>query len=317
MTARTVASASGMLVALLRGKPAAVALTGPLQRRLAEASSRSRFPRMWHHVGRERRGHAAHRRGCQASRVRRFLFASSSATYENVAELPAPEDVQLAATSAHGRSKIAAEQVVTGQVGIAVDILRYFNVYGPGQDFRRSQTPVMSSFIMAALRDQAPVVFGAGETRRDYVHVDELKNSRYLPCWRAPSRDLERWVRQHNVGPRTASHGGQVDRSAADSRPQTSHVARYGPDVGRHQPGAGTGMGASALPPSRCPGNRCLPAARSASRASRQIMTEQTTAGYFAWLVRFIVPISVYGMCSCRGEETIPGHRRLAQPAAS
>jgi UDP-glucose 4-epimerase len=108
--------------------------------------------------------------------VRRFLLASSSATYEGVLQRPTREGVRLLANSAYGRSKVAAEVAVGEGSGIAVDVLRYFNVYGPGQDYRRSQPPVISSFIMAGLLDRSPVVFGTGETRRDYVHVDDVND---------------------------------------------------------------------------------------------------------------------------------------------
>lgn len=106
--------------------------------------------------------------------VRRFLLASSSAVYECTSEFPTPESARLMATSVYGRSKIAAEAALARQDGLAVDTLRYFNVYGPGQDYRRNQPPVLSSFVMAALCRRPAVVFGTGQARRDYVHVDDV-----------------------------------------------------------------------------------------------------------------------------------------------
>jgi UDP-glucose 4-epimerase len=110
----------------------------------------------------------------RAAGVRRFLLASSSAVYECTSEFPTPESVPRAATSVYGHSKIAAEAALARQVGLAADVLRYFNVYGPGQDYRRSQPPVLSSFVIAALCNRPPVVFGTGQARRDYVHVDDV-----------------------------------------------------------------------------------------------------------------------------------------------
>jgi UDP-glucose 4-epimerase len=126
-------------------------------------------------VGTQRIAHAAAEAG-----ARRFLLASSSAVYENNAELPSRETTGLGADSAYGRSKIDAEAVVSRQAGLTVDILRYFNIYGPGQDYRRSQPPVLTSFVLAAMSGRAPVVFGTGSTRRDYVHVDDVNELHVL-----------------------------------------------------------------------------------------------------------------------------------------
>ena len=59
--------------------------------------------------------------------------------------------------------------------------LRYFCVYGPRQDYRRTIPPVFSSFIIKILRGEQPVIFGTGEKRRDFIHVDDI-NDFHIKC---------------------------------------------------------------------------------------------------------------------------------------
>ena len=53
-------------------------------------------------------------------------------------------------------------------------VLRYFNVYGPAQDWRRVVPPVMSAFIIRMLQGEPPVIYGTGEKRRDFIYVDDV-----------------------------------------------------------------------------------------------------------------------------------------------
>jgi nucleoside-diphosphate-sugar epimerase len=59
--------------------------------------------------------------------------------------------------------------------------LRYFCVYGPRQDYRRTIPPVMSAFIIKLLRGERPVIYGTGDKRRDFVYVDDV-NDFHLRC---------------------------------------------------------------------------------------------------------------------------------------
>ena len=57
-----------------------------------------------------------------------------------------------------------------------ITIMRYFNVYGPAQDWKRVIPPVMSSFIIRMLRGERPVIYGSGEKRRDFIYVDDVND---------------------------------------------------------------------------------------------------------------------------------------------
>jgi UDP-glucose 4-epimerase len=59
--------------------------------------------------------------------------------------------------------------------------LRYFNVYGPRQDYRRTIPPAISAFIIRLLRRERPAIYGSGEKRRDFIYIDDV-NDFHLRC---------------------------------------------------------------------------------------------------------------------------------------
>lgn len=112
------------------------------------------------------------------ARVQKVIYAESSALYEGSKRLPTPEhDVQpqsfYAASKLGGMAFAKAYQHAHG---LRMTALRYFCVYGPRQDYRRTIPPVMSAFILRLLRGQRPVIYGTGTKRRDFVHIDDINN---------------------------------------------------------------------------------------------------------------------------------------------
>lgn len=117
--------------------------------------------------------------------ARRVVYAESSAVYEGSAVLPTPES-ELAPRSFYAISKLAGMAFAEGFArfaGLELTALRYFGVYGPRQDYRRTIPPVMSAFILALLRGERPVIYGSGEKRRDFIYVDDV-NDFHLMCLR-------------------------------------------------------------------------------------------------------------------------------------
>ncbi|HEX3549022.1 MAG TPA: NAD-dependent epimerase/dehydratase family protein [Candidatus Elarobacter sp.] len=119
--------------------------------------------------------------------VRRVIYAESSAVYEGSDVLPTPE-TELAPRSFYAISKLAGMAFAEGFArfaGLELTGLRYFGVYGPRQDYRRTIPPVTSAFILALLRGERPVIYGSGEKRRDFIYVDDV-NDFHLLCLRDP-----------------------------------------------------------------------------------------------------------------------------------
>ena len=112
------------------------------------------------------------------AKVRKFIYADTSAEYEGINEFPTREEqirpLGVYAASKHGASTFC--ESYRELHGMNVTILRYFNVYGPAQDWRRVIPPVMSSFIIRMLQGERPVIYGTGEKRRDFVYVDDVND---------------------------------------------------------------------------------------------------------------------------------------------
>ena len=110
-------------------------------------------------------------------RVRRVLYAGSSSVYGVPESMPCRETFRAAPTSPYGASKLAAEHYVhtLGQLnGVETVVLRYFNVFGPGQDPSSEYSAVIPHFVMAALDGRAPTVHGTGEVSRDFTFVENV-----------------------------------------------------------------------------------------------------------------------------------------------
>jgi nucleoside-diphosphate-sugar epimerase len=115
--------------------------------------------------------------------VRRVIHAESSALYEGSEVLPSAED-RVAPRSIYALTKLAGAEFAAAYArdyGLAMTGLRYFCVYGPRQDYRRTVPPVMSAFIIRLLRGERPVVYGSGRKRRDFVYVDDV-NDFHVQC---------------------------------------------------------------------------------------------------------------------------------------
>ncbi|MDX2194687.1 MAG: NAD-dependent epimerase/dehydratase family protein [Gemmatimonadales bacterium] len=120
---------------------------------------------------------------CRKARVGKVVYAESSAVYEGSTMLPTPESEERP-ESFYALSKSAERLFALGYerwAGLRMTALRYFCVYGPRQDYRRTIPPVMSAFIIKLLRGERPTIYGSGTKRRDFVYVDDV-NDFHLQC---------------------------------------------------------------------------------------------------------------------------------------
>ena len=120
---------------------------------------------------------------CKRARVRKLIYAESSALYEGLNSFPSTEE-EIFPQSFYALSKAAVIPFVekyTELYGIATTALRYFCVYGPRQDYRRTVPPVFSAFIIKLLKKEQPIIYGTGEKRRDFIYVDDV-NDFHLQC---------------------------------------------------------------------------------------------------------------------------------------
>ena len=115
---------------------------------------------------------AARDAGCQ-----RVVFASSASVYGDTPGLPKTEQMAPYPGSPYGISKLAGENLCamfTHGHRLETVALRYFNVFGPGQDPSSPYSGVISRFLRALQIGARPVIYGDGEQTRDFVYVDNV-----------------------------------------------------------------------------------------------------------------------------------------------
>jgi len=107
---------------------------------------------------------------------RKIVFSSSAAVYGESSH-PVREDHVLNPQSPYAENKRDGEALLK-QSSIPSVILRYFNVYGPGQS--PAYAGVITAFIQAALKGNDLVIHGDGEQVRDFVYVDDVARANIL-----------------------------------------------------------------------------------------------------------------------------------------
>ena len=115
--------------------------------------------------------------------VKKVIYAESSAVYEGSKNLPSKES-DASPNSVYAESKMATNRIANEYYesnGLVTTGLRYFNVYGPKQDYRRTIPPVFSAFIISLLKGKQPTIFGDGSKKRDFIYVDDV-NDFHLMC---------------------------------------------------------------------------------------------------------------------------------------
>ena len=116
---------------------------------------------------------AALNNGCD-----RVIFSETSAVYENV-ELPADgyKEGSSDPTTFYAASKAAVALIADSYArtrGLKYTALRYFNIAGPIQDYKRTVPPLFAGFALRLLGGNQPIIFGDGTRRRDFIHVDDV-----------------------------------------------------------------------------------------------------------------------------------------------
>jgi UDP-glucose 4-epimerase len=117
------------------------------------------------------------------AKVRRVIFAASAAGYGTTDVLPQSETLYPDPQSPYAATKIAGEFYLRAfSIGLGLDTvsLKYFNIFGPRQDFKNPYSGVIAIFLEKMKSGQQPVVFGDGEQTRDFFYVDDAVQANLL-----------------------------------------------------------------------------------------------------------------------------------------
>ncbi len=126
--------------------------------------------------------------------VGRVVFASTCAIYGDAEILPKREDLPPCPLSPYAVSKLVNEHyglLYRRLYGLSVQPLRYFNVFGPGQDPSSDYAAVIPKFITRMLAGDRPIIFGDGEQTRDFIYVGNVVQANLLAADRdSPGQPL-------------------------------------------------------------------------------------------------------------------------------
>lgn len=109
--------------------------------------------------------------------IPKFIFASTSAVYENNESEILTEDLEINPRLHYPLSKKICEELIMSyrqNYGMDITTLRFFNVFGPNGDRVRKHPPIMQFLVTELLKGTPPELSGDGEQRRDFVHADDV-----------------------------------------------------------------------------------------------------------------------------------------------
>lgn len=108
------------------------------------------------------------------SGVKRVIYAASSSAYGDQPTLPKIESMRPEPLSPYAGAKLMGEyycQIFSRVYGLETIALRYFNVFGPRQNPSSQYSGVISRFVDALMGNKTPVIYGDGETSRDFTYI--------------------------------------------------------------------------------------------------------------------------------------------------
>ena len=110
----------------------------------------------------------------------KVVYASSSSVYGNQTSFPIKEDAQKNPLNPYGEAKLQAEKfaIQYAQDGVKIIGLRYFNVFGIGQN--PNYAGVIPRFIERLVQNKPPIINGQGNQVRNFTFVDDVVDANVL-----------------------------------------------------------------------------------------------------------------------------------------
>ncbi|HXV66522.1 MAG TPA: SDR family NAD(P)-dependent oxidoreductase [Nitrosopumilaceae archaeon] len=110
----------------------------------------------------------------------KVVYASSSSVYGNQNKFPIKEGAEKKPLNPYGQSKLEAElfAVKYSKLGVKVIGLRYFNVFGIGQN--PNYAGVIPNFIARLRQHKPPIIYGDGNQLRNFTFVDDVVEANVL-----------------------------------------------------------------------------------------------------------------------------------------
>lgn len=137
------------------------------------------------------------------SKVKKFVYASSSSVYGDEPTLPKVEGREGNILSPYALTKKTTEEygkLYYSLYGLETYGLRYFNVFGKRQNPDGAYAAVIPKWIKMLLHDEVPVIYGDGRQSRDFTYIENVVEANLKAC--LASRDAA--GQAYNI-----AHGGR------------------------------------------------------------------------------------------------------------
>jgi nucleoside-diphosphate-sugar epimerase len=125
----------------------------------------------------------------RAAGVSKVVYAASSAAYGDAPEQPKFESHRAEPVSPYAVAKYAGELYLTSYAklhGMNTISLRYFNVFGPGQNPKSQYGAAIPNIVSKMIRGERPTVYGDGQQTRDFCYIENIVAANMLAA-KAPA----------------------------------------------------------------------------------------------------------------------------------
>lgn len=153
---------------------------------------------------------------------KKFIYASSMSVYGDHADPLVSEKSETLPKSFYAVGKLASEnymRIFSGS-GIQCTALRFFNVYGIGQNMDNLRQGMASIFLAMALNQRHILVKGSPDRFRDFVYIDDVVEAVLKTLERTKGDSFE----VYNVSTGVPQTVKQVIQSIQDALPYTVTV---------------------------------------------------------------------------------------------
>ena len=110
--------------------------------------------------------------------IKRIIYAGSS-TYYGSSKVPHKVDIEPDFLNSYGFSKYLGEEAIKhlSKGKIEFNILRLFNVFGPGQPTSGPYALVLGIFLNQRKSGKPLTIHGDGSQTRDFIHINDVSNA--------------------------------------------------------------------------------------------------------------------------------------------
>ena len=154
------------------------------------------------------------------NQVKRFIYAASSSTYGDSAELPKVEGKIGNPLSPYAVTKYVMElyaRVFSELYDMECIGLRYFNVFGRRQDPNGAYAAVIPLWVKQMIRHKQPVINGDGTYSRDFTYIDNVVQANELAAV-TPAEEILKRSRQYAVGSKQVQGAGDKVQGDEDRK---------------------------------------------------------------------------------------------------